>query len=298
MVAAARRGVLLSTLRCGLLIAVLGCSGGLDEVRAQERESIRFDAAPGVPVEATVPDEGGIEVRIGTAGVIQQVAGVVDADGNARLDHEDVDFDGHPDLVVRASAGQVNEAVAVYRYDVASGRLQALRVPSGTQANCDGLWSLSVDVPSRTLISTCRGGPMWYTDLYRYAGKALYLYRVERMVQLETPAVEAVLDVEVAEEAGPLAVWSTLAADGRVLEHAVAGGLAVPAHGVPLKGVAARVVASRQPLHTAPGDTDTRRYLVAGDRVELLDERDGWLQVRYRNPSKGPVLGWVPVALP
>jgi len=118
------------------------------------------------------------------------------------------------------------------------------------------------------------------------------------MVMLDTPALEAVLDVAVAEDAGPLAVWSTLAADGRVLEHAVAGGLAVPAHGVPLKGVAARIVASRQPLYTAPGDSATRRYLVAGDRVELLDERDGWWQVRYRNPSKGPVLGWVAVDLP
>lgn len=298
MVAPTGGSVLLNALRYGLLIAVLGGSGGVDEVRAQDRESIRFDVAPGVPVEATVRDEGGVEVRIGSAGAIQQVAGVADADGKARLDHEDVDFDGHLDLVVRASVGQVNEAVAVYRYDAASRRLQTLRVPSGTQANCDGLWSLTVDVSSRTLVSTCRGGPMWYTDLYRYAGDALYLYRVERMMMLETPALEAVLDVDVAEDAGPLAVWSTLAADGRVLEHAVAGGLAVPAHGVPLKGVTARVVASRQPLYAAPGDTSTRRYLVAGDRVELLDERDGWLQVRYRNPSRGPVLGWVSVALP
>ena len=34
-------------------------------------------------------------------------------------------------------------------------------------------------------------------------------------------------------------------------------------------------------------------YLLKGDRVELLDEADGWLQLRYRNPSRGPVLGWV-----
>jgi len=32
---------------------------------------------------------------------------------------------------------------------------------------------------------------------------------------------------------------------------------------------------------------------VRDDRVELLDERDGWVQVRYDNPTRGAVLGWV-----
>jgi hypothetical protein len=67
---------------------------------------------------------------------------------------------------------------------------------------------------------------------------------------------------------------------------------------VPLRAREARVVPARLALYRAVGDADTRRYLVAGDRVELLDERDGWMQVRYRNPMRGPVIGWIQLTLP
>jgi hypothetical protein len=50
---------------------------------------------------------------------------------------------------------------------------------------------------------------------------------------------------------------------------------------------------ARLPLYSQPGDATTQRYLVRDDRVELLDERDGWVQVRYDNPTRGAVLGWV-----
>ena len=53
------------------------------------------------------------------------------------------------------------------------------------------------------------------------------------------------------------------------------------------------VVPARLPLYARPGDTATRRYLVREDRVELLDEKDGWVKVRYANPTRGDILGWV-----
>jgi len=55
------------------------------------------------------------------------------------------------------------------------------------------------------------------------------------------------------------------------------------------------VVPTRLPLYVRPGDTSTRRYLLQDDRVELLDEADGWVKVRYNNPRRGAVLGWVNV---
>lgn len=286
-------------MRATLLTMTLCSAGMAMQAQAQDAEGVAFDAAPGVPVRARALDDGRVEVRIGKDAVLQYLDGVADEEGRSRLDHEDVDFDGVQDLLVRASVGQVNEAVAAYRFDARTARLQPLAPPTGTPANCDGFWSLRVDVPTRTLVSTCRGGPMWYTDFYRYQGEKLYLYRAEQLLMLDPQALAAVLAMdEGGEDAGPLAVWTTFDAAGRVLEHAIGDGLSPPVSGVPLRAREARVVPARLALYRAVGDADTRRYLVAGDRVELLDERDGWLQVRYRNPTRGPVIGWIQLTLP
>lgn len=265
---------------------------------AQEPASLRFEAVPGVPVQVRLLDDGALEARVGHDGVVQRLVGVADEQGGARLSHEDVDFDGHPDLVVRASVGQVNEAVAVFRYAPGLGRLQPLMAPAGTQASCDGLWSLSTDASTGSVVSTCRSGPMWYTDVYRYQAGQLYLYRAERLTLLEGRDLASLLAIKPDDDAGPLAVWTSWDAAGRVRETAISDGLVMPGHDAPLHGVQARVVPPRLPLYTHPGDPATRRYLVAGDAVELRDERDGWLQVRFQSPTHGQVTGWVKVALP
>ena len=140
---------------------------------------------------------------------------------------------------------------------------------------------------------------MWYTDIYQLSGGRPYLHRAQRLVMLDPQLLAEVLAFpQAAGDDGPLAVWRTYAADGRVLENALGRGLDVPVTGAPLAPLVARVVPARLPLYSAPGDTQTRRHLVAGDLVAVLDERDGWLQVRYRNPSRGAVLGWIEASLP
>lgn len=269
-------------------------------VRAQEAREVRFDVGAGSAAWARSRDEGRIDVRTDAGGKVQVLEGPADADGGAaRLSAEDVDFDDVPELVARASVGQVNEAIAVYRFDPATRAFAAWPAPDSPRANCDGFWSLTVEAATRTLSSTCRGGPMWYTDVYRVSGGKPYLYRAERLLMFDPQALAQVLSVaQTADDDGPLAIWSTYAADGRVLESALGRGLDVPASGAPLAPLIARVVPARLPLYSAPGDTQTRRHLVAHDQVQVLDERDGWLQVRYQNPARGPVLGWVEVTLP
>jgi hypothetical protein len=151
---------------------------------------------------------------------------------------------------------------------------------------------LTVDAATRTLGSSCRGGPMWYVDQYRYDGTRLYLYRAERLLMLDELLEPYVLVTQTANR-GPLAVWSTFDPAGKVLETAIGDGLETPPAGSPLVPVSGRVMAARLPLYSQPGDTATKRYLVRDDRVELLDERDGWVQVRYENPTRGAVRGWV-----
>ncbi|WP_313207596.1 SH3 domain-containing protein [Stenotrophomonas sp.] len=275
----------------GLLLA------GLLVPLAQAADSdapLRFEAAPGVRVQAEVTEGGSIEVQLLPSGRRLSLAGAPDADGNSRLSAEDVDFDGRPELVARASVGMVNEAVAVYRFDPASGGFRALQAETHGHDNCGGLMGLTVDAATRTLTSSCRSGPMWYTDQYRFDGTKLYLYRSEHVLRLGD-ALAAALQWEQTDEQGPLAVWRTHDASGHVLESAIADGLSAPASGEPLRGQQATVASARLFLFDRPGAASTKRYLVQGDRVEMLDEQDGWVKLRYRNPKHGAIEGWINV---
>ncbi|MEG2806213.1 SH3 domain-containing protein [Stenotrophomonas sp.] len=258
---------------------------------AAEDATLRITLGPGQVATARVDAQGSLAVVL-PSGRQQRLEGVADADGDARLGALDVDFDGRPELVARAAVGQVNEAVAVYRFDPAQARFVPLAPPDSPHAQCGGLMGLDVDAAHRTLSSSCRSGPMWYVDQYRYHDGRLYLYRAERLLMLGD-ALEATIFVKQTADSGPMAVWTTFDPAGKVLDTAIGDGLVAPDHGHGLLALSGQVVPARVPLHARPGDTATRRYLVRDDRVELLDEQDGWVKVRYANPSRGDILGWV-----
>ncbi|MFN4161533.1 MAG: XAC2610-related protein [Stenotrophomonas sp.] len=276
--------------RCALLLAAtLGACAPRAQAAADAQ--LRIVLGPGTIATARVEEQGTIAVLL-PSGRQQRLDGVADADGNARLSQLDVDFDGRPELVARASVGQVNEAVAVFRFDPQQGRFVPLALPTGSHAQCGELMGLDVDTVNQTLSSSCRSGPMWYVDLYRYHAGRLYLYRAERVLMLGD-ALEATIFVKQTADSGPMAVWSTYDPAGKVLQTAIADGLAAPRNDQPLLAFSGQVVPARVPLYARPGDSDTRRYLVRDDRVELLDEQDGWVKVRYANPTRGDIVGWV-----
>lgn len=282
---------------CGVLAAALGLLT-LPALAADDSQ-IRFEVAAGVSAQARLNDDGTVEVSTNRTSVRQRLPAVTDEnDGGTRLSHADYNFDGYQDLAISATLGQVNESFGVYLYEPASGQFRALVVPTGPEISCEGLWTLSPDPVSRTLGSSCRSGPMWYTDVYRYQGDRLYLYRSMRNAWVETGGMPAVLAPDGAEDQGVLVVWSTWDASGKRLERALWNAFDPPLADVPMKGWGASVVPSRLPLYRRAGDASTARYLVKGDRVELLDEADGWLQVRYQNPTRGPIVGWVQVPAP
>lgn len=97
------------------------------------------------------------------------------------------------------------------------------------------------------------------------------------------------------ENQGPLAVWRTYDPAGKVLESAIGDGLGAPASGTALRGQDATVVPARLFLFDRPGASSTKRYLVQDDQVEMLDEQDGWVKLRYRNPKQGAIEGWINV---
>ncbi len=275
----------------GLLLAGLWLPTA--EANEGDGETLRFQVAAHVQAHADPEQDGSIAVQLSPSGKRQRLEGAGDADGNSRWGLEDVDFDGYPELIARASVGMVNEAVAVYRFDPASAGFRALQADTSGKHSCGDLMGLTVDRSSRTLTSSCRSGPMWYTDQYRFAGTKLYLYRSESVLMLGD-TLNAALHWVQTDEQGPLAVWRTYDAAGNVLETAIADGLGAPPDG-PLRGQQASVLAARLFLFDRPGASSTKRYLVQGDRVEMLDEQDGWMKLRYRNPKQGAVVGWINV---
>ncbi|HIE5095728.1 SH3 domain-containing protein [Stenotrophomonas maltophilia] len=275
----------------GLVLA--GVLAGSAQASADEGETLRFQVAAHVQAHADPQQDGSIAVQLSPSGRRQTLAGAADADGHSSWGLEDVDFDGYPELVARASVGMVNEAVAVYRFDPGSGGFHALQAETHGKDSCGDLMGLSVDAATRTLTSSCRSGPMWYTDQYRFAGPKLYLYRSESVLMLGD-TLNAALHWVQTDEQGPLAVWRSYDAAGHVLESAIADGLGAPPEG-PLRGQQASVLATRLFLFDQPGASSTRRYLVRGDRVEMLDEQDGWVKLRYRSPKLGPLVGWINV---
>ncbi|WP_258223338.1 SH3 domain-containing protein, partial [Stenotrophomonas sp. HMWF023] len=174
------------------------------------------------------------------------------------------------------------------------GELRALKAVTHGHDQCGELMGLTADAAARTLTASCRSGPMWYTDQYRFTGGQVYLYRGENVLMLGDTLNQA-LRWEDTENQGPLAVWRTYDPAGKVLESAIGDGLVAPASSAPLRGQDATVVPARLFLFDRPGASSTKRYLVQGDRVEMLDEQDGWVKLRYRNPKQGAIEGWINV---
>lgn len=281
------RDVLWGAMLAGVLAPVA-------QAQEEDRGPLRFSPAAGVQVTAEVQPDGMLAVLLQPAGKRQHLPGAPDADGNARLSAEDLDFDGHPELVARAAVGMVNEAVAVYRFDAGSGEFRALKAVTHGHDQCGELMGLTADAGTRTLTASCRSGPMWYTDVYRFNGPQLYLYRGENVLMLGDMLNQA-LHWKETESQGPLAVWRSYDPAGKVLESAIGDGLGAPASGAPLRGLDATVVPARLFLFDRPGASSTKRYLVQGDQVEMLDEQDGWVKLRYRTPKQGAIEGWINV---
>ncbi|WP_414609199.1 SH3 domain-containing protein [Stenotrophomonas pavanii] len=260
-----------------------------------EQAQLMFEVAPATPVTVVHQPDGGIQVQL-PSGATQQLppapSGSLEAE--TTLMALDVDFDGQLDLVVQIPVGMVNFSTLVYKFDRFLGRFITLPVLRKARRSCGEFGRIELDSENQVLRSSCRSA-VWRVDVYRPFNGVLYLYRSERMLTL--PRLDGeVLNLEATRFDGPLAVWTSYSATAEIEERAINDGLAVPENDSPLVAVTATVVPARLFLFDQPGASSTRRYLVQGDRVELLDERDGWVKLRYRNPRQGEVVGWINVS--
>ncbi|WP_253254182.1 XAC2610-related protein [Xanthomonas arboricola] len=212
--------------------------------------------------------------------------------GGTGVDSDDYNFDGHPDLAVSAMLGQVNEAVLVFVFDPAQRRFRALTAPTRPAVQCEGFFNLTPDTQQRSLTSSCRSGPMWYADVYRYAADGR-LYVATTQQPIASPDIQTLLDPG-SDDGMPLSVWPRYDARGVRVSSAIGTTLDAP---MPMP-VQLHVQVARLPLYATPTTTSTRRYLVQGDRADALDvSADATrVQVRYRSAKRGDSIGWIEVA--
>ncbi|PZT23206.1 hypothetical protein A7X88_16450 [Stenotrophomonas maltophilia] len=259
-----------------------------------ERAQLSFEVAPATPVTVFLQPDGSIQVQL-PSGVTQKLprAPSESPESETELMALDVDFDGQLDLVVQIPVGMVNFSTLVYKFDRNLGRFMTLPVIRNARRSCGEFGWIELDSENQVLRSSCRSA-IWRVDVYRPSNGVLYLYRSERMLAL--PKLDGeVLSLEATRFDGPLAVWTGYSATAEIEEQVINDGLAVPDNGSPLVAFTATVVPARLFLFDQPGASSTRRYLVRGDRVELLDEQGGWVKLRYRNPKQGAVVGWINV---
>lgn len=234
-----------------------------------------------------------LHVVLGPGGKEQWFDANVDVDegeGGAGVDSDDYNFDGHPDLAVSAMLGQVNEAVLVFVFDPAQRRFRALTAPTRPAVQCEGFFNLTPDKQQRSLTSSCRGGPMWYADVYRYAADGrLYVARTQQPIA--SPDIQTLLDPGTGDDM-PLSVWPRYDVHGAKVSSEIGTTLDAP------MPVQLRVQVARLPLYATPTATSTKRYLVQGDRADALDvSADATrVQVRYRSAGRGDIVGWIEVA--
>lgn len=276
--------------RLALALATACAFGGAAHAATATPASTTIKIDETTRAQITRVDGTHVRVRILPDGTTQTLeVKVADEEGKFGIESADYNFDGHRDLSFAATLGQVNREYQIFLYDAAQRRFEPLRMASekGPNGNCDGLWNLSPDPKARVLNSSCRGGPMWYTDAWRYrADGRLYLYQASAPLPDE---VNALFDS--AEDSGPDSILLTYDETGRVVAReaqAYGGGK-----------VTMKVKVARLPLHETAQSTPTKRYVVAGDALDVLNVSDdgSWLKVRYRNPRGNPrpgaVMGWV-----
>ncbi|WP_386134518.1 XAC2610-related protein [Xanthomonas arboricola] len=217
-------------------------------------------------------------------------ANLDEGEGGTGVDSDDYNFDGHADLAVSAMLGQVNEAVLVFVFDPAQRRFRALTAPTRPAVQCEGFFNLTPDRQQRSLTSSCRSGPMWYADVYRYAADGrLYVARTQQPIA--SPDIQTLLDPGTGDGI-PLSVWPSYDARGAKVSSEIGTTLDAP------MPVQLRVQVARLPLYATPTATGTKRYLVQGDRADALDvSADATrVQVRYRSAGRGDIVGWIEVA--
>ncbi|MCC9072644.1 hypothetical protein LNQ49_13740 [Flavobacterium sp. F-65] len=83
---------------------------------------------------------------------------------------EDYNFDGYTDFAYyHLDDGMgVYTIYQIFTYNPESNYFKKLRIPSNYSSKCDEFCDIQVNKKEKTLLSSCRGGARWHTDIWKF----------------------------------------------------------------------------------------------------------------------------------
>jgi hypothetical protein len=191
----------------------------------------------------------------------------------------DFNFDGFNDFMLPEDTGYggVNFFDALYVFD--PKKQNFVMLPSPEKDN--PLWcNPTLEPNTKTLQTECKSGPAWYGRDYRFVRGKPVVYS----------------------SGNPASFWGFAAGVSREGEYvyviktdSAATVLSEDAHGN--KPVIRSLQIARADLHSAPNDTTkTGRYIIKGDRLQILEVRqNGWCKIVYQSRKAGRLIAWIQV---
>lgn len=188
----------------------------------------------------------------------------------------DLNFDGYKDIAITNSLGMVNNVFYVFLYDHVSVAFKELKIanPKTSASACGDLYNLAVKLDDLSLVSSCRSGPVWYYDTYRYnAQGAIWLYKTTEY-HIQNSEIDTFPLYE-----------HTFNQKGEKLDT-----VAIDFDG---KRILWPVTSEKVFLYSSPEKTSkTKAYLIHNDKVEILEQKDDWIKIRFVS-RKGPLIRWL-----
>ncbi|MGR1198391.1 XAC2610-related protein [Aeromonas hydrophila] len=189
---------------------------------------------------------------------------------------KDFNFDGYKDIVISNSLGMVNTVFYVFLYDHINIAFKELKFADYKMpaSACGDLYNLAVRLEDHSLVSSCRSGPVWYYDSYRYNAQGeLWLYKTTEY-QIQNSEIDTFPLYE-----------HTFNQKGEKLDT-----VAIDFDG---KKILWSVTSEKAFLYSSPEKTSkTKAYLIHNDKVEIIEQKDDWIKIRFAS-RKGPLVRWL-----
>lgn len=126
-------------------------------------------------------------------------------------------------------------------------------------------------IKENRLVNSYRDGGKWYDELYEYKNKEYHLLAIDECV-----GCGVVFRTLYSPKVGDYHLW--------VSDNASF-----------YKRVPLVLVVNKKSFMFYEHDEDavTYMYLIPGDKVNIIDENDVWVKIRFKNPKVGYLVGWI-----
>lgn len=210
------------------------------------------------------------------AGKDKQRLKCIDDDLQSDIIIQDLNFDGYKDIAITNYLGMVNNVFYVFLYEHVNAAFKELKIADLATPNsaCGDLYNLVVQLDDLSLVSSCRSGPVWYYDTYRYNDQGeVWLYKTTEY-QIQNSEIDTFPLYE-----------HTFNQKGEKLDT-----VAIDFDG---KKILWSVTSEKVFLYSSPEKkSKTKAYLIHNDKVEILAQKDDWIKIRFAS-RKGPLIRWL-----